>query len=115
MSCLFCYIVEGKIPASKVLENDDFIAFRDIHPQSPTHVLVIPKKHYTSLNDVPDTEFEKITGGLHRMARDVVQELRIAEAGYRTVINTGKWGGQSVFHLHLHILGGRQLGGSMVG
>lgn len=115
MSCLFCQIATGDIPATKVFEDDRFVAFRDIHPQSPTHVLVIPKTHYESLSTVPAEELENVLGGLYRAARAAVLALGIAESGYRSVINTGKWGGQTVFHLHLHLLGGRQLGGSMVG
>lgn len=115
MSCLFCEIASGKIPAAKVAENADFLAFRDIHPQAPTHVLVIPKAHFSSLSDVPDEKLEKISGGLFSMAREVTKLEGLCEKGYRSVINTGQWGGQSVSHLHLHVLGGQQLGPSMIG
>lgn len=115
MSCLFCQIVEGKIPSNKVYEDEQFFAFRDIHPQAPTHILLVPKTHYSSLQDIPEAALPSVMGGLHHAIREIVTTAGIAESGYRTVINTGKWGGQTVFHLHLHILGGRQLGGSMVG
>lgn len=115
MSCLFCEIAAGHIPAAKIAENDDFLAFRDIHPQAPAHILVIPKAHFNSLSDVPGGELEKISSGLFLLAREVVKIEKLGEEGFRSVINTGQWGGQSVSHLHLHILGGRQLGPSMVG
>ena len=115
MSCIFCQIVAGEIPATRVLETASAIVFRDLHPQAPTHLLVIPKIHYDSLGDIPADQVEAVTGALYAAVRQTVESLGIAESGYRTVINSGKWGGQSVSHLHVHILGGRQLGGSMVG
>lgn len=115
MSCVFCQIVEGKIPCTPVFEDERFLAFKDLHPQAPTHILVIPKTHYASLSEIPDAERERVMGDLYEHVDQIVKKHGIADSGYRTVINSGKWGGQTVFHLHLHILGGRQLGGSMVG
>ncbi len=105
-SCLFCKIVRGDIPAQRVAENDDCLAFRDIAPQAPTHVLVIPKTHYTSLNDTPDAS---VLGAMGEMAKEVARALGVAESGYRVVVNTGRDGGQTVHHLHLHLLAGRGL------
>lgn len=104
--CLFCKIVKGELPADVVRESDYCIAFRDIAPQAPTHVLVVPKKHYRSMNDMPDGS---VLGAMAMLARSVVKDLGIAETGYRAVINTGEHGGQTVEHIHMHILGGRTL------
>ncbi len=104
--CLFCKIVKGELPADVVRESDYCIAFRDIAPQAPTHVLVVPKKHYRSMNDMPDGS---VLGAMAMLARSVVKDLGIAETGYRAVINTGEHGGQTVEHIHMHILGGRKL------
>jgi len=105
-SCLFCRIVRGEIPAALVAESDSAIAFRDIGPQAPVHVLVIPRGHLTSLNDATDAA---LLGALMALARRVATTEGIADSGYRVVINTGTDGGQSVGHLHLHVLGGRRL------
>jgi histidine triad (HIT) family protein len=103
--CLFCKIVAGKIPAKLVTEDDRALAFRDINPQAPTHVLVVPKKHIPSLNELTD-EDAALVGHLHVIARQVAAAEGL-EAGYRTVFNTGAHAGQTVWHLHLHLLGGR--------
>jgi len=108
MDCLFCKIVAGAIPASKLHEDDDVIAFRDLHPQAPTHFLVIPRRHLTSLNDVQPDDAQLI-GKLFVVAKLLAEKDGIAENGYRTVFNTGSDGGQTVHHLHLHVLGGRQM------
>lgn len=105
--CLFCKIIAGEIPATKVAETDRFLAFRDISPQAPTHVLVIPKRHMASLNDATDAEE---LGQLLLVARDVAKAEGHAEAGYRVVLNTNAGAGQTVFHIHAHVLGGRALG-----
>lgn len=105
-SCLFCRIVAGEIPATKVAESTDCLAFRDIGPQAPTHVLVIPKRHVESLNQFDDPA---MAGALFAMARDVAKAEGIAESGFRVTINTNRDGGQTVFHLHLHVMGGRQM------
>jgi histidine triad (HIT) family protein len=110
MDCLFCKIVSGAIPAKKVFEDDRAIAFYDIHPQAPVHVLIVPKQHYASLAQVSaNPEDESLLGYL----LTVVNRIASAEGlknGYRTVINTGPDGGQTVDHLHLHLLGGRPMG-----
>jgi histidine triad (HIT) family protein len=105
--CLFCRIVSKEIPAKLVLEDERCVAFRDINPQAPVHVLVIPRDHIASLNDVQD---DAIVGHLHRVAARIARSEGVAESGYRTVFNTNADSGQTVFHLHLHLLGGRRLG-----
>jgi histidine triad (HIT) family protein len=107
--CLFCRIVEKKLPARIVFEDDRTLAFEDIKPQAPTHLLIIPKKHIVSLNDLMENERETI-GHLFWVAQTLAREKGIDSSGYRTVINTGRNAGQSVFHLHLHLLGGRNMG-----
>jgi histidine triad (HIT) family protein len=106
--CLFCRIVKGEIPATKVAETPDCVAFRDINPQAPVHVLVIPKAHFDSLDAVPDAA--AVVGAMTALAQRIAREEGIAKAGYRTVMNTGANGGQTVGHVHLHLLGGRRLG-----
>jgi histidine triad (HIT) family protein len=108
MDCLFCKIVAGEIPAKKVYEGERALAFRDINPQAPTHVLVIPRAHLASLNEASEGD-EELLGHLLRVASQVAREEGHAEGGYRTVINTGADAGQSVFHVHVHVLGGRAL------
>lgn len=104
--CLFCRIIRGEIPSKRVAENALCIAFDDIAPQAPTHVLVVPKAHYASLNDVTDVT---VVGAMAAMARDVARDRGLTDKGYRTVINTGDDGGQTVHHIHMHLLGGRQM------
>jgi histidine triad (HIT) family protein len=105
--CLFCRIVSREIPAKIVLETEECLAFRDINPQAPVHVVVIPKEHVATLNDAKDAA---MVGRLGLVAAEVARREGIAESGYRTVINTNADGGQTVFHLHLHLLGGRHMG-----
>ena len=107
-NCLFCNIVAKKIPAKIVYEDENTIAFNDINPQAPIHILVIPKKHISGLNDLND---ENLINMIHlsKTANQLTKQEGIAESGYRWVINSGKDGGQTVFHLHLHLLGGRNL------
>ena len=107
--CLFCKIRDGQIPAKLVHEDDQCIAFRDVNPQAQTHVLVVPRKHIASLNDLVP-EDEALVGHLFTAARKIVGDEGIADAGWRTVFNTGKAAGQTVFHIHLHVLGGRLMG-----
>ena len=107
-SCLFCRIVRRDIPASIVYEDDRVLAFNDINPQGPTHVLVIPKMHVESLNDVRP-EHDALVGEMARRAAAIAAERGIAAGGYRTVFNTNRDAGQTVFHLHLHLIGGRSL------
>ena len=105
-SCLFCRIVRGEIPAKLVAESPECVAFRDVNPQAPTHVLVVPRLHVASLDSADDAE---LLGRLSLMAAQIARDEGIAETGYRTVINTGHDAGQSVQHIHLHLLGGRHL------
>jgi histidine triad (HIT) family protein len=106
--CLFCKIVAGEIPADVVYETNETLAFRDINPQAPTHVLIIPKRHIERINDITDADREVI-GSLYVAARDIAASEGLAEDGYRVVMNCNEAAGQTVFHLHLHLLGGRQL------
>ena len=105
-SCIFCRIVRGEIPAKLVAETAECVAFRDINPQAPTHVLVIPREHVPSLAEATDPA---LVGRLALLAAEIARQEGIAEGGYRTVINTGADAGQTVFHIHLHLLGGRPL------
>jgi histidine triad (HIT) family protein len=105
-SCLFCRIVRREIPASIVWEDEQALAFRDIDPKAPVHVLLIPKRHVASLNEATDP---KLLGHLLMAAREVAEAESISDVGYRTVINTNAGAGQTVFHLHVHVLGGRPL------
>jgi histidine triad (HIT) family protein len=107
-NCLFCKIAAGTIPANKVYEDEQALAFRDINPQAPTHILLIPKAHLTSLNETTAND-EALLGSLLRLVPQLAQQEGLTANGYRTVINTGADGGQTVFHLHLHLLGGRPL------
>lgn len=104
--CLFCRIIKREVAAEIVAESEDCVAFRDADPQAPVHILVVPRKHVSSLNDVTDAA---TAGALALMAAGVARDAGVADSGYRTVINTNGNGGQSVFHLHLHVLGGRKL------
>ena len=105
--CLFCKMVAGDIKPDTVFESDDILAFRDISPQAPVHILIIPKRHVTTLNDLDDIQ---LGGQILQAAIQLAQQEGLAEDGYRTVFNCNKNGGQAVYHLHLHLLGGRPLG-----
>ncbi len=104
--CLFCRIISGKIPVSFVAETPACVAFRDINPQAPTHILIVPRAHIPTLGDVSDP---LIMGPLTRLATEVAASEGIAASGYRVVVNAGDDGGQTVTHLHLHLLGGRRM------
>ncbi len=104
--CLFCKIAQGEIPATVVKETADALAFRDVNPQAPTHVLVIPKHHVESLNTADSAE---LLGHILLLAREVAEAEGIGTGGYRVVINTNADGGQTVFHIHAHLLGGRPM------
>lgn len=106
VDCLFCKIVAGNIPSSKVYEDDDLFAFDDITPQAPTHILIVPRKHIDSLDKAAAGDKE-LLGKLMLAAADIAREKGFADDGYRVVINTNENGGQTVFHLHVHLLGGR--------
>jgi histidine triad (HIT) family protein len=105
-SCIFCKIARGEIPAQMVVNSKEIAAFRDLNPQAPVHILIIPKKHIASLDDASDSE---LLGRMIAMAAAIARQEKIAKTGYRTVINTGRDGGQSVDHLHIHLLGGRAM------
>jgi histidine triad (HIT) family protein len=107
--CIFCKIVAGEIPAGLVYEDDHTVAFRDINPQAPTHLLVIPRAHVASLSDAAEGNERELLGHVMAAAAQVAAQEGLKEGGYRTVINTGAGAGQSVFHLHAHVLGGRRL------
>ncbi len=108
MDCIFCQIVAGKMPADILYQDENVIAFRDINPLAPTHLLIIPKKHLASLVQLSEAE-SSLMGNMVNTANQLAKKEGIAESGYRLVINCGEQGGQLVPHLHLHLLGGRQL------
>ena len=108
-NCLFCRIAQGEIPADLVRSDPDLVAFRDIHPQAPTHILIIPRKHIASVNELGEGDTD-LMGKLFLAARDLAREEGISDPGYRMVVNAGPAAGQTVFHLHLHLLGGRGMG-----
>lgn len=106
--CLFCKIRDGEIPCDKVYEDDDVIAFKDVNPQAPTHVLVVPRKHIATINDLEEDDVN-IIGAMMLAAKEIAAAEDIAEDGYRLVLNCNSKAGQTVFHIHLHLLGGRTL------
>jgi histidine triad (HIT) family protein len=106
--CLFCGIVEGKIKANVVYQDDIAVAFKDIAPKAPVHMLIIPRKHIISVSDIAEQDRDLI-GQIFQLAARLAREQGIAEGGYRVVVNSGPDAGQSVFHLHFHLLGGRQM------
>jgi len=108
MSCLFCNIAKGAIPTTFVYEDESVVAFNDIHPQAPLHQIIIPKKHIATLNDL-SSEDEKLMGHLVIVAAKLANDLKIADKGYRLVTNCNADGGQTVFHIHIHLIGGRSL------
>jgi histidine triad (HIT) family protein len=107
--CLFCKIVAGEIPCEKVFENENVLGFKDINPQAPQHILIIPKKHIATINDIDDTDDIMLMGELIIAAKHIAKELGFAENGYRLNINCGNDGGQEIGHIHLHLLAGRQM------
>jgi len=109
VSCLFCEIVSGRVPAKMAYKDDDVVAFHDINPQGPTHMLVVPRRHITSLIDVTPAD-DALLGSLVRRARDLAVEAGLDERGFRLVFNCGEDAGYSVYHIHLHLVGGRRLG-----
>ena len=112
-NCIFCKIINGEIPSTKVYEDDEILAFNDINPAAPIHILVIPKKHITSLATM-EKEDEKIIGKIYSVINKIAEEQNFKDEGYRVIVNCGKNGGQEVMHLHFHILGGKQLGEKIV-
>ncbi len=108
MDCIFCQIVAGKLPSEILYQDEEVIAFHDIRPLAPTHVLIIPKKHIPSLAELTDAEMSLI-GHMAKVANQLAKQAGVAEGGYRLVISSGEQGGQIVPHLHMHLLGGRRL------
>ncbi len=108
MSCLFCKIIAGEIPAAKVYEDDQLMAFNDINPQAPVHVLVVPKRHVATLNDLSPAD-DALVGAMVRAGAQVAKDRGCDGPGFRTVFNCNAQAGQTVFHIHLHVLGGRAL------
>ncbi|WP_018862820.1 MULTISPECIES: histidine triad nucleotide-binding protein [unclassified Thioalkalivibrio] len=106
--CIFCKIVAGDIPAKVVFEDDQVLAFEDLNPQAPTHVLVIPKQHIATLNEL-SAETAPVIGHMTHVAAQIARDREFAENGYRTVMNCNQDGGQTVYHVHMHVLGGRAL------
>ena len=107
-SCIFCRITSHQASANIVYEDDNVIAFHDTDPKAPVHLLIIPKRHIGSINDLTD-EDEPLVGKMLVVAKEVAKDLNLNDTGYRLVINTGREGGQAVFHLHMHLLGGRPM------
>lgn len=107
--CIFCRIIAGQIPARRVHEDEECIAFEDLNPQAPHHVLIIPRKHIANLSALAP-EDDRTVGAMHRVAAGLAQSLGMAQGGFRVVTNTGADAGQTVYHLHFHLLGGRHLG-----
>jgi histidine triad (HIT) family protein len=112
MDCIFCKIIAGQIPSDVVFTDDKVIAFRNISPMAPVHLLIIPREHITSLNDITEQQ-TALVGHMVQVAKQLAKQLGIATKGYRVVINCGPQGGQVVQHLHMHLLGGRELSGGL--
>ena len=107
--CVFCKIADGEIPSSVIYRDEEMVAFRDIRPEAPTHVLLVPRRHLATLNDA-SPEDAALLGRLIVRARDLAKREKLSDKGYRLVVNCGPMAGQTVYHLHLHLLGGRHLG-----
>ena len=112
-NCVFCKIIKGEIPSNKVYEDNEILAFKDINPAAPIHVLVIPKKHIKSLAEMEDGE-EKIIAKIYKVINKIAEKQDFKEKGYRVIVNCGKDGGQDVEHLHFHLLAGKELGEKIV-
>jgi histidine triad (HIT) family protein len=108
MDCIFCQIVAKKIPAKLLFEDEDIIAFDDINPRAPIHKLIIPKKHIATINDLANEDYA-VVGNMIKVAKGLAQDFGVTESGYRLVFNCNKGAGQEVYHIHLHLLGGRNL------
>ncbi|MDY6829404.1 MAG: histidine triad nucleotide-binding protein [Pseudomonadota bacterium] len=106
--CLFCGIAAGTVPADVIYQTDEVVAFRDLHPQAPLHALVIPRKHIATINDITP-EDQTVIGEMYLAAAQIVGEAGLSESGFRTVMNCNRQGGQTVYHIHLHVLAGRQM------
>lgn len=112
-NCIFCKIIKGEIPSSKVYEDDEILAFKDINPAAPIHILVIPKKHITSLIDIEESD-EKLIGKIYKTINKIAKEQEFDQKGFRVIVNCGEDGGQEVGHLHFHLLAGKKLGDKIV-
>ena len=112
MDCVFCKIVAGEIPSDILYQDDEVIAFRDINPQAPVHLLIIPRAHIASLTELTESQLA-LMGRMVSVANQLAEKEKVSESGYRLVVNCGKQGGQLVAHLHLHLLGGRELSGTL--
>jgi histidine triad (HIT) family protein len=108
MNCLFCQIIEGTLPSTPCYQDEKVFAFPDLHPRAPTHVLIVPKKHIATINELMPEDAE-LVGHMVLTAKHLAQEYGLAEQGFRLVTNCNSWGGQTVFHVHLHLLGGRAM------
>ena len=111
--CIFCKIVKGEIPSTKIYEDEEVLAFKDIHPDAPIHILVIPKKHIDSLATMKDGD-EQIISKIYKVINEIAEKQGFKEKGYRVIVNCGKDGGQAVGHLHFHLLAGTKLGQKIV-
>ncbi len=111
--CLFCKIIKGDIPSDKVYEDEEILAFKDINPAAPIHILVIPKKHISSLIDI-EPEDEMLIGKIYSVINKIAEQQGVKEKGYRVIVNCGEDGGQEVMHLHFHLLAGRKLGEKII-
>jgi histidine triad (HIT) family protein len=112
MSCIFCKIISGEIPGEMLHQDDEIVAFRDIHPRAPIHILIVPRKHIASMNEVEDRDLP-LLGEMAGVAKQLAEREGISERGYRLVVNCGLEGGQTIPHLHMHLMGGRHLSGGM--
>ena len=112
-NCIFCKIIKGEIPSSKVYEDDEILAFKDINPAAPIHILVIPKKHITSLMDIGESD-EKLIGKICKTINKIAKEQEFDKKGFRVIVNCGEDGGQEVGHVHFHLLAGKKLGDKIV-
>ena len=111
--CIFCKIIKGEIPSNKVYENEEILAFKDINPAAPIHILVIPKKHITSLIEIKE-EDEKLIAKIYSVINKIAKDMQIDQKGFRVIVNCGEDGGQEVGHLHFHLLAGKKLGEKIV-
>lgn len=106
--CIFCKIVAGEMPSESLYQDEQVMAFKDIHPVAPVHILIIPKKHIASMNELADGDAQ-LVGQMFKVTRDLANQQGIADSGYRLILNTGPDGGQVVYHLHLHLIGGQRM------
>jgi len=113
-NCIFCEIIKGEIPSQKLYEDDEILAFRDVNPAAPIHILVIPKKHISMLTELKE-EDEVVIGRIYTVVNKIAKQENFDEKGYRVIVNCGEDGGQEVKHIHFHLLGGKRLGDKIVG